>query len=738
MSTVPTKFLIPKITLVCLCSFFSTPVCGQFTYNLDQTIPVRNDSGQDDLTLAWAGGLNAAQYNALDLNNDGAEDLVIFDRMASKVLTFLREGVNFVYDPAYESSFPDEILNWVLLRDYNCDGRKDLFTGDNLGIKVYTNTTPPGELPTWSQRFFYAGSGKSSVLLTKGFTGKINVQLQFDDLPSISDLDGDGDLDVMNMRYAANGTVEFHKNFGMERYGRCDSLDFERVTQTWGSFRECSCGVFAFNGQDCPTGGRTKHAGGKSLLAIDLNGDSEEELLFSEATCSQLFKLANSGTVANPIVETSSTFPPRDPAAIVAYPTPYYEDIDGDGKKDLMICTNVFTRDYLNSDFKNSNWFFKNIGTTSTPEFSLITKSFLQSEMIDVGDNAVPAFFDVDADGDYDLFISNFGQPNLTSPVFYYENTGSSETPEFSLKDENYLNLVSLNDFNRKIQFADINHDNTFDLVFTSTLYADGVTRLNFIPNKSSTSLDFSGQQIQQIDLQLQRNENVYVFDVDQDGVTDLLVGRSDGSLELWTQSAGNLAFALSEGAFAGLDASVLRQYIAAAIGDLDSDGTLDLLYGDQNGILNIIPDYRHQTTIAVADLIRNPIRETYEGKNLGGRTWPSIVNLFGSTRPAIVTGNTLGGLCVLKHDEGESLPEEAVIDVSPNPINQTQTLTIRIDRPALLEIFTSLGRKIAPTTVLQPFTSFERSINGLASGLYVLRFTTGKKSFTKKLIIER
>ena len=80
------------------------------------------------------------------------------------------------------------------------------------------------------------------------------------------------------------------KNFGIERYGSCDSLDFERITQKWGGFTECGCGEFAFNGEDCPpiTGGRTKHAGGKSLLHWMSMAMPDLDVLFSEASCSNL------------------------------------------------------------------------------------------------------------------------------------------------------------------------------------------------------------------------------------------------------------------------------------------------------------------------------------------------------------------------------------------------------------------------------------------------------------------
>ena len=70
---------------------FPMVVQAQFSYVLDQTIPVRNDGGTE-LPMPWAGGLNAAHYNTMDLNHDGKDDLVLFDRTADKIITFLQQN----------------------------------------------------------------------------------------------------------------------------------------------------------------------------------------------------------------------------------------------------------------------------------------------------------------------------------------------------------------------------------------------------------------------------------------------------------------------------------------------------------------------------------------------------------------------------------------------------------------------------------------------------------------------
>jgi len=715
---------------------------AQFTYVQENDIPVR-DINNELITMPWAGGLNASQYNVMDLNLDGKDDLVLFDRTADKVITFLNQNNEYVPAPEYESFFPDDITNWLLLRDANCDGKKDIFTGNNLGIKVYMNVTETGGALTWKHFQFFTGisGGVSPVLLTKGFTGKVNLQLQFDDLPAIVDADGDGDLDIFNVRFVGNGTVEYHRNLSMEKYSSCDSLDFERVTQKWGNFTECNCGNFAFNGTNCPpsTGGRTQHAGGKSLLAFDANGDSKLDLLFSEATCSNLFFLKNEGTLDSPVINSSSFYPPGQFVDFLVFPAAFYEDLDFDGVKDLIAIPNIFTKTFLQSDLANSNWFYKNNGSTSSPSFGFSQTDFLQGSMIDVGDNAVPAFADHDGDGDYDLFISQNTSSNVPATVRLYENTGTATLPEFKLVDNDIWMFSQSSFFNLKIQFADINHDSRLDLAFTATSFQTGSTKLYYIPGTGNGILDFAGQSLVTTDVTIASSENIYVADIDRDGFSDLLIGRVSGALEFWkSRTDGTVAFDLSDDSFLGLSSTVLRQNVTCFIADLDGNGKVDLAYGDQNGKLSIVSNFREASDVtgAVSDIEFNTLKQRYESKNLGGRIWPTAVNLFNATLPAIVVGNVLGGITLLRHQEGQDLPSDAVIEVYPNPVYKDDLLTIKTDRPATIQIFSTLGQVITPPFYLLANEEYGYSVSSLAAGLYIIRFTVEHKTYSRRVIV--
>lgn len=726
--------MIRSLSIFLFC--FPATLLAQFNYKLSSDVSVQ----QGDLTLnaPWTGGLNAPQFNTMDINNDGLEDLILYDRTSSLVLPYLQQDGKYSYAPDYAVYFSVEIENWLILRDYNCDGVKDLFTGDILGIRVYTNQAEPGEAPVWDQFIFYTDKGKSNVLLSKGSTFKNNVNLQYDDLPAFVDADGDGDLDLFNMIYSAGNTIEFHKNFSMERYGVCDSLDFERQTQKWGGVSECVCGTFAFNNEDCPMGGRTLHAGGKSLTAIDADGNGLMDLLISEANCNRIFLLRNEGDFENPVVTEASVFPEGSGVDILPYPSAYYEDVDFDGVKDLIASPNIYSRAYSETDLENSVWYYKNTGTTAVPVFSFVQRDFLQQNMLDVGDNAVPVLVDLDNDGDVDLLVSRNTSNLNVATVLLYENFGDDEVPIFKLVDEDFLNFSAHTFFNLKAHLADMNSDGRTDFVFTASTIFGGVVSLYYIPNTVTNGYSWSLANRQTIPIPIGPLENIYAVDIDRDGKTDLLHGKSNGSLYYW-RNTGSLNFELASDAYLGLNQSFLRQSITCTSADLNADGKSDLIIGDQLGRLLIINNFYEADsyTEGTTNVVWNNLTETYETRNLGGRVWPTVGNLFNVKQPSLLIGNTMGGVVLLRPDEEGVLPEVPVIHIYPNPTVRTLPLTVKADRVMKMELFSSLGKILLEPITIQSYQPYVLNTNNLAAGLYLLRFTVNNQIYIKRFVVE-
>ena len=168
------------------------------------------------LKNSWAGGLNFGQFSTIDLNLDGIKDLVVFDRTGNKVNPYLNMGtpnqVDYKYAPKYAASFPP-VHDWMLLADYNCDGKEDIFTYSIGGFSVYENISAVGVGLYFKLKTFYLKSHYSPLPIDYGA-----LYVSAVDIPAITDVDNDGDLDVLTFDLLSSTRIEFHQNMTMENY----------------------------------------------------------------------------------------------------------------------------------------------------------------------------------------------------------------------------------------------------------------------------------------------------------------------------------------------------------------------------------------------------------------------------------------------------------------------------------------------------------------------------------------
>ncbi|MDX1651801.1 MAG: T9SS type A sorting domain-containing protein [Brumimicrobium sp.] len=534
---------------------------GQFGFNYNDSIIIKR--GSDTLKFPWAGGLNHAQFSTIDVDFDGNEDLFIFDRSTNQIRVFLKKTdlatpyYKYLHDS--KSLFPQDVRYRAALVDYNSDGKKDLFTYAVGGVKVYKNVGNSTDGLIWEVA--------SNRLESQYVTSFSNLYVSSIDIPAYTDVDYDGDIDVLTFHLGGE-RVEYHKNLSMELYGIPDSLVYELRNECWGKFTEdATNNTVVLNSTSGPCGSPNlgnpekslRHAG-SSLLSIDLNNDQVKDLILGDVAHYNLVALTNGGTSPNqdsPMVSKDENYPSNTtPVDLGIFPAAFYEDVDHDGIKDLIIGTNANN----GSENRAGIWFYKNLGTTDFPNFSFVREDFLQNEMIDNGKGSIPVIVDMNNDGLKDLLLTaNFRYKDPLDKeckIQYYQNSGTASDPEFTFVSDDWLSLSSQG-YGLRIHpcFGDLNDDGLEDMIIGTS-----VGLLHYYERTGSGPNDFTLTELNLKDhtgseINLQSFASPQLFDLDNDGLLDLIVGkRTSGihyyrnigtaaapSFELITQNLGNV-----------------------------------------------------------------------------------------------------------------------------------------------------------------------------------------------------
>ncbi|MDP4281889.1 MAG: T9SS type A sorting domain-containing protein [Bacteroidota bacterium] len=650
------KFLISNSRFIIHYYFLFFLFCFISFHSFSQSKEIAN------LRYPWAGGLNSCQFGTIDLNLDGIPDLVIFDRHGNRILPFINEGIKdtirYTYHPEYVSYFPD-LHDWVIFADYDGDGKQDIFTYSLGGTRVFHNvskTTLKFKLVTNLLTSFY-------------YTGQVGILMTPVDYPGIADIDGDGDLDIVTF-FGLGSYVEYHKNLSMETYGNADSLDFRLTDKCWGNFRESEGSNQITLGISCPyknsdipgmnCQGEKRHTG-STFLVTDLNGDGIKDVVLGDVDFPDLISMINGGTKdsAN-MISQDSLFPNHShPSKIFSFLSAQLIDPDNNGVPDLVI--SPFDPNLLTAENAKSVWFYHNNGTAGNPDFQFVTDKFFQGEMIDVGSNSYPLLYDVNGDGLTDLLIGNLGYYDssyyyqgvlhsvYTSKIAYFKNTGTANHPQFTFVTDDLGGLSAYHLQGLYPAMADLNGDGVPDLLLGnsdgSLIYLENRAGLHQEPDFGTPQMNF--QNIKAGEFSTPR-----LFDLNKDGLPDLIIGERAGNLNYYrnTGSAKNPVFTFITDSLGKINVTNYNlSYDGYSTPDLfrDSGGKTRMIVGSDEGILHYYTDIdgNLEGKFTESDSLFSIFSSTPVSIKCGMRTACDVANLTDPNRMDLITGNYSGGL---------------------------------------------------------------------------------------------
>ncbi|AIZ64870.1 hypothetical protein PK28_16525 [Hymenobacter sp. DG25B] len=701
--------------------------------------------GPDTLHLAWAGGLNSPQFSNIDFDQDGQNDLFVYDRISRRIFTYLNVAGRgsqrqWQYAPAFEALFPTDINSWALLRDYDCDHRPDLFAhGEGGDIRVYHN-----EPDANGQLSFRLVSSQLRYYNTSVNNG--NIYANPYDLPAIEDIDGDGKPDLLLLDFATSNYFTWYRNVSPA----CGGLDFKIETSFWGEIRACagSCAGFAFGtGASCPLA-RPLHTSGYTLLTLDLDNDGDQDLITGRDECHELASLTNAGTPSAARMTAaglSTNFPAGPtPAHELIFPAAFSADVTFDGRPDLLVAPALFSNAHQES-LRQSVWLYENTVATGAPAFTFRQPDFLQQQMLEVSEAAAPALADVDADGLPDLLIGNGGDEvdgSYRASLAYYHNEGTTTNPIFRSVTSDYLTLSTQKLTNLKPVFADLNRDGALDLALSATT-AGGTTSLYYILNTAAAGqpLALAAGNLQQAGgLSNLPGLAPAFLDVDADGYPDVLIGTnaagaSGGSLRYYRQQpsgTGALQFTLQNEDYGQIRtaAGTRPGNLFPLVLDIDGDTAPDLLTVDNTGVVQFFSNVR---TLSGAfspktDLFYQPLSKQFAASRFGTASQLHLAlaaaDVNGDAVPELLIGQENGGVQSFRIRQRPATgtatrptQEAPWLQVFPNPA--AGAVQIQLPGPGQIMVLDVTGRTVrkAHSTGRQPL-----SVVGLAAGVYVVR----------------
>ncbi|MEM9919921.1 MAG: T9SS type A sorting domain-containing protein [Bacteroidota bacterium] len=707
--------------------------------------------------FATVGGLNAPQFSSVDLNNDGIDDLFVFDRTGNVELTFLNKGtadkVDYVFAPEYMDNFP-QMIDFVLLRDYDRDGVMDIFTESTVpgifGIEVFKGKYVNDEI-AFDKLLF--PQDPFSILYIPSLNGnRTQLYASNQDIPAIDDMDGDGDLDILSFE-VGGGVINYYKNNSVEEGYGTDSLIYELDDVCWGKFFESgitNCLSLSNDPLMCASGviGReiisTRHAG-STILTYDRDNDGDKEIILGDVSFPNLVMGVNGGTRTRSFITSSDCeFPSDDtPAFMPNFPSSFLVDVDNDNKRDLLVSPNSENA----QDIENV-WYYKNIGTEAIPDFELRQEDLLVGKMIDLGTGAVPRFVDYNADGLMDLVIGNefVFQPVVNNKVVLqlYVNIGTQQEPLYTLQDPDWLgfsNLVGVGNQYLSPEFGDLDNDGDLDL-----LVGESTGRMFYAENTAGPGrqMVFGEVRYPYKDIRVGQYCFPHIMDYNKDGKPDLLIGERNGNVNLLLNTGtlmdaafdSDLSASSNYEFFGRIDTRGNDDFGFSSPRSVSVDGEIEYFIGSTSGTVKRYKDLSDDPNSTFSLL-----SDDYGQLRIGSQVHADFANLDGDNFYEMVVGNSRGGISFFKTNINTGVVSvggpnpNLSVELFPIPASQMVNIELptSIQQSLQAKVFNALGQEMFSFQFRGPRQSFD--VSKLAQGVYFLELSSGENRTVERFV---
>ncbi len=453
-----------------------------------------------------------------DLNADGRLDVVVGNAGQTNK-HYLNNGTGTPYSGVAGTDIGTGTGSTTALAVADIDGDGDIDVVAGNGGSGEQNRWYPGNGPCTAPCDPFSGVANGSPIGTSGY---------ITNAVAVGDVDGDGDLDVVDGTNFLSAIKLF--------------LNDGTSTPFSGATTGDSIGTDADNARD--------------VALVDVDGDGDLDVVAGNDSGQADKVYLNDGTVAAFTALGSGTAITATADAVFAVG---FADMDGDGDLDYVAGNSIGAGSLKNKLYLNN-------GTPSP--FNGIAGGNAIGNTND-GSNAVAAG-DVDKDGDLDVVVGN-GAGGSQVPRLYLNNGCSPAPcdPFASVGAGIGLGSPGSAD-NAAVALADINADGLLDIVIGNNNSSGGITNVLWLNDGNSPP--FSTTTPTAIGTDTDLTFDIEVADMDGDGDLDVVAGNLGATNKL---AANNGPCAAPCDPFSSVSGQ--------PVGSLDTDNTVDIAIGDIN-----------------------------------------------------------------------------------------------------------------------------------------------------------